>query len=142
MSRFLPLLVLGVVLGGCVRDPTFFGYWDLEAVERDGVVQEDAGFFEIDGSATMWLFLRYQWDGAGFAPDPAPAIQGGGTDAVAHEVFGNYKSKGEVWTIHLELFGATFRVPRYVADEAELVAEDAVWPGGDVPAPTTLFLRR
>jgi hypothetical protein len=142
MSRLLPLLVLG----GCVRDPTFFGYWDIEAVERDGVLQEDVGFFEISGSADMSLFLRYQWDGAGFVPDPHPVVQVGPTDATPHEVFGNYKSKGEVWVVTFDLFGATFHVPRYVADEAELFAEEALWPGGepggDVPAPTRLFLRR
>jgi hypothetical protein len=139
MSRFLPLLVLV----GCVRDPTFFGYWDLEAVERDGVLQEDVGFFEIAGDAQMYLFLRYQWDGAGFVPDPSPIVRSGATDATPHEVFGNYRSEGEVWSIRLDLFGTSFGVPHYVADEAELVADEAIWPGaGELTAPTTLFLRR
>lgn len=139
MRRILPALVLS----GCVRDPTFFGYWDLESVERDGVVQEDVGFFEVAGNAEMSLFLRYAWDGASFAPDPRPEVQVGATNATAHEVFGNYKQKGEVWTIEFALFGATFTVDHYVADEAELVAEDAIWPGSsDVPLPTTLSLRR
>jgi hypothetical protein len=139
MSRILPTLVLA----GCVRDPTFFGYWDLESVDRDGVVQDDVGFFEIAGNAEMSLFLRYAWDGAGFVADPQPVVQVGPTDATAQEPIGNYKTEGEVWTIRLDLFATTFTVDRYVADEAELVAEDAVWPvSSDVPAPTTLFLRR
>lgn len=137
MSRLLPLLLVG-----CVRDPTFFGYWDLEAVERDGVLQEEVGFLEILSDAEMALFLRYDWAGDGFVPDPHPAMQFGSTDAVAQEVFGNYKSKGETYDVTFALFATTFHVERYVADEAELTAENAVWPRGTETAPTTLFLRR
>ena len=138
MTRLLPLL--GLV--GCVRDPTFFGYWDLEAAERDGVLQEDVGFFEILSDAQMALFLRYDWSGGGFVPDPDPVMQFGATNAAAQEPLGNYKSKGETYDVLFDLFGTSFRVAHYVADEAELTAKDAVWPGGTETAPTTLFLRR
>jgi hypothetical protein len=138
VHRLLPLL--GLV--GCVRDPTFFGYWDLEAVERDGVLQEEVGFLEILSDAQMALFLRYDWSDGAFAPDPQPAMQFGETDVVAQEIFGNYKSKGEIWNVTFDLFGTTFRVETYVADAAELAAPEALWPGGTEGLPTTLFLRR
>jgi hypothetical protein len=140
MRRFLPLLA---VVAGCERDPTFFGYWDIDRVTRGGVVQDDVGFLEILEDAQVAVFVRYTWDGDGFAPDAQPGVEIGATDAVAQEPLGNYHTNGETYALTLEPFAATFDVADYRGDQALLDAAAAEWPtgtGGSLP--TTLHLVR
>lgn len=136
------LALMSLFAAGCTRDPTFYGYWDIFEVERAGVTLLDPGFFEVGNGAELSLFLRYRWESGGFVPEAHPIVQIGTTSAVAQEVFGNYKSKGETYTFTMDLFQATFDVDRYVADEATLTVDAAVWPPGTELAETTLFIRR
>jgi hypothetical protein len=143
MRLSAPLCLVASLATGCERDPTFFGYWDLDQVTRGGVVQDDMGFLEILEDGSVAVFVRYTWSGGAFVPVAQPEIVLGTTDAVAQEPFGNYKTKGETYALLLEPFDATFDVTDYRGDRAELDAAEAGWPtGAGELAPTTLRLLR
>jgi hypothetical protein len=141
MRNLLPLLAFAA---GCQRDPTFFGYWDIVEVERDGVVQDDVGFFEVNDDTSVTVFVRYTWDGDGFVPDPAPRTETGDTEEARQEFFGNYQTKGEEHFLLLPPFDANFFVEEYFGDRATLTSDAASWPRleTDQLLPTTLFVRR
>lgn len=118
-----------ILLTGCQRDPIFFGYWDIVAVERDGVRQAEAGFLEVLDDGEVALFLRYRWAVDGFEPHPRPRVITGPTDArTQDEIIDGYKEKGETYSIFLGPFDADFDVTSHGGGQAVIVAEDAVWP--------------
>ncbi len=123
------LVALALVASGCERDPSFFGIWDLEAIEVDGLLQVDAGVLEIADDAQLHLLLRYRFEGGAFVPDPEPGVIRGDTSARENDdVFDNYQQKGEVHTLTLAPFDATFAVARYTGDTATLEAPEALYP--------------
>lgn len=127
--RWLPLLCL--LLTGCERKPIWFGIWDIESVELDGDTLQDAGFLEVGGDASVALFLRYTWSpGAGFAPDPAPRIVLGDTNARSQsDPFDSFREKDEVYDLLLSPFQTIFLVEDYDIERAVLRSDAAVWPG-------------
>lgn len=124
--------LIGAALGlaGCERVPSFFGYWDIVEADYDGVVQEDAGFFEIVNGGGVYVFVRYQWTGAEFVPDPKPQIVASSSSQTAPEPFEGYAKRGEEFDISIGPFG-TFHVEEYDGSSALLVAESAYWPYSD-----------
>jgi hypothetical protein len=145
VTRYLPLL-----LAGCERDPSFFGIWDVTELERDGVSQEEVGFFEILDDGSVMMLLRYTWTGAAFEPEPHPDVIGGTTSQTANFDFADtYHQKGEVYTLLLSPFGETpFSVDRYTGDKATLSSAQAAWPdlGTEMPGeellPMTIYMQR
>lgn len=150
--RKAPFLLLCSLSAACERDPSFFGYWDIARIERGGETQSDAGFFEILDDGSIALFLRYEWSGGLFAPDPRPEVLIGSTSQTESEFGEGYQEKGETYTLWLSLFGETpFDVVEYKGDRARLESDTAAWPTPDLPAgvnvsgdlsPTALVLRR
>jgi hypothetical protein len=131
------------LLGGCVPDPTFFGYWTILSAERGGVTQDDVGFFEILDDSSVVVLLSYQHDGAAFIPDPQPATILGTTSQVEQELGDNYRTKGETYTLYMSPFGERpFDVDDWKVGTATLSSPEAAWPSSAGLADTTLFISR
>lgn len=152
MSRTPRTILACCLLTACERDPTFFGYWAIPQIERDTVVQSDAGFFEILDNGDFALFLRYRWEGGQFVPEAHPSVLIGSTSQTTVDFGEGYHEKGETYVLWLSLFGEMpFDVIEYTGDRATLSSEQAAWPVEDLRTgvsasgdlqPTTIELQR
>lgn len=134
MRRLLPLLLLA----GCERDPTLFGYWDIVSMRIDTPggttdTREQAGFIEITADAKAYAMFAYVYDAGtdGLVPDGTPDLQVFGSDHVPREDFvETYATKGETWSITLTSAVAnTFAVEDWAGSSVRLVADNAAPPG-------------
>ena len=87
-----------LVLVGCERDPSLFGYWDIVRM-RGGATAEEAeevdlaGFLEFSPGSAVGTF-SYTWTGA-WAPDPTPGLVYFTTDALESTV--RWYREHEAW---------------------------------------------
>ena len=146
MSRLLPVLLL---LAGCVRDPVWFGWWEITEARRDGVKQRDMGPLEIMRNGELATILRYRWTGDAFEPDPSPTTLRGGHDvAEQDDVFEAFREEGEEYTLFLSPFCTDPTRPLEVVDygpnRAVLRSKQAPWPGrpAEELLPVELHLER
>jgi hypothetical protein len=131
--RRATLLGLTCLALGCERDPVWFGYWELVEGRRDGVAQRDLGTVEVMRDGSVATFLRYEWTGAEFVPDPNPTVDLG-TAGVSEQddFFDGYKEKGETYTLYLSQFSDITRplsVVEYTGATALLSGTQCPWPG-------------
>lgn len=146
MRPWLALTLL--ILGGCRKDPVFFGIWDIVEASRGGVAQGDMGTLEIMRSGgQLATFLRYRSVGGGWEPDPTPTVLFGTHDAVALEdPIEGYHKKDETYTVFLSPWcdpaGLPLDVAEYGPNSLILSGPDQPWPGDTNRAELELVLER
>lgn len=130
--------MLLLLLLGCERDPSLFGYWDVVAMRIEtpsGNVdeRERAGFIEITAESKAYAMFGYVYDAAtdGFVPDGTPDLKVLGSDHDEQsDLVESYAEKGETWTITLSAaVDNTFDLQDWAGSTVTLAAEAAAPPG-------------
>ncbi len=99
MVRWTPMLLL---LGGCERDPTLIGFWEVLEWEVGEDVVVDAGTMEFNDDGKVICIFRYSYGGGGFSPVAQPEVQELETSAGESEDFiGSYHEKGETYSVSI-----------------------------------------
>lgn len=127
-SRRLLTVLLLAGLVGCRRDPVLIGFWDVTAIEVQGVAQPDYGTMEFQADGTLHIIARYDWQGSGFLPLDQPQHLIAQTDAGQEDDYTEvYAEKGEVHTVTMD--GGRYGIDDYLGHSCRLVGEDVPLAG-------------
>jgi hypothetical protein len=135
--------VILLLLAGCERDPTFYGYWDVATLamgptEDDAAEVTLAGFMEFDADDKVRAMFGYTWDGSQMKPDPRPDLLTWETAVTSSvddegEFLSTWAKPDETWTMTLSntnnlMLHSDFDVEDWKGSSVTLVSDDALPP--------------
>jgi hypothetical protein len=153
------ILCLPVLMMGCTRKPSLFGFWEVRELRLTDAAgelrQKDYGSFEFfsdppqDGGDLM-VIARYTYsaDRAGFAPAAQPLVYSLDTDLSENsDPFEGYMEEGEVFVVTLgadpyEVQDYTGTSCRLVATAANRPTEEGLSAEATIKIPMTYSLER